>query len=327
MKLSSDYPLVSVIILCYNQAEIVGRAISSLLNQTYPNVQLVIVDDGSTDASKKIIEEWQARYPKKIKTFFQPSNVGHPANMNTGYRLCDGELVTFCDGDDWYFPEKIEREVAFLKQHPEIDVVYSNFDFYSVEGTFIKHWATKETAIPAGDIFLPLFSLAYPFQVHFRYEMTSKKIIEETGLYDESIPIWVDWDFRLRLAARYKFGYCHYIGSAYTQNPQGLTQVIKQEIILANLKLVVEKNRHNLMNYPAKDRNRVVKKINLSIQKMELSIALHKGQSSFWKTLRFLYNYPYQLSDFRFVLASLFGKGVFASLSRVKQKTKKLFFR
>ena len=101
MKLSSETPLVSVIILCYNQATIIGRAIESVIGQTYQNIQLVIVDDCSKDNSRDVINNWAQKYPGKIKIYFQPSNVGHPANMNTGYRLSDGELVTFCDGDDW----------------------------------------------------------------------------------------------------------------------------------------------------------------------------------------------------------------------------------
>ena len=104
MILSSDKPLVSIIILCYNQADIISRAIESVLNQTYQHIQLVIVDDCSGDNSKAVIESWQEKFPGKIKTYFQQTNVRHPANMNTGYRLCDGELITFCDGDDWYFP-------------------------------------------------------------------------------------------------------------------------------------------------------------------------------------------------------------------------------
>lgn len=320
MNLSSDNPLVSVIILCYNQAGLISRAISSVLNQTYPNVQLVLVDDCSTDHSKAVIEEWKRKYPERIKTYFQQVNVGHPANMNTGYRLCEGELITFCDGDDWYFPQKIEQEVNYLKQHPEHDVVYSNFDYYSIDGRFIKHWATDASSIPVGDIFLSLLSLAYPYRSHLRYEMTSKKIIEETGYYDERIPIWVDWDFRLRLAAKYKFGYCHQVGSAYTHNPDGLTNVVKQETILQYLKFVIDKNRHLLNGYPEKEAAHAIRKINLSVKKLELAVNIQKGRPSFRKTVQFLYHYPSQLGDVRFVISSCLGRGVMESISRLKKK-------
>ncbi len=320
MQLSSKKPLVSVIILCYNQAEIIGRAIESVLEQTYQNIQVVIVDDCSKDNSRQVIESWQAKYPGKIKTYFQQVNVGHPANMNTGYRLCDGELITFCDGDDWYFPEKVQREVNYLMNNPDVDVVHSNFDFYTVDGVFLKHWVSNNNKIPAGDIFLSLFSLHYPFKIHLRYELTSKKVIQETGYYDEQIPIWVDWDFRLRLAAKYKFGYCNYVGSAYTDNPEGLTNVLKQEIILKNLQVVIEKNKLHLEKYPVKEAEKAMKAIRLPLKKLTLAINTQKGQTNFFKTLAFLWHYPNQTKELRFVINSMFGKRLMGTLSAIKQK-------
>ena len=320
MQISSDHPLVSVIILCYNQGDIISRAIESVANQTYRNVQLVIVDDCSKDNSRQVITEWKNKYPGKIKTFFQQSNVGHPANMNTGYKLCDGELITFCDGDDWYFPEKVEREVEFLKTHPNVDVVHSNYDYYTIDGKFIKHWTTAEKLIPKGDIFLSLFSLAYPYKAHLRYELTSKKIIEETGYYDENIPIWVDWDFRLRLASKYKFGFCNYIGSAYTSNPDGLTNVLKQEIILKNLQIVIEKNKSVLEKYPRQTSMKVLKAIHLPVEKISLTVDFRKGKPSFFNTLKFLWQYPSEMKDTRFIINSMFGSRIMKFLSGVKHK-------
>ena len=326
MIFSSNSPFVSVIILCYNQAHLIGKAIESVMNQTYKNIQLVIVDDGSKDNSKQVIETWKNRYPEKIKIFFQPHNVGHPASMNTGYRLCDGELITFCDGDDWYFPEKIEREVNYLIEHPEVDVVHSNFSIYSVEGNFIKNWINDEKSIPTGDIFLRLFSLAYPYRHHFRYELTSKNILEQAGFYDPDIPIWVDWDLRLRLASKYKFGYCHYVGSAYTENPEGLTSVIKQETILKNLQHVISKHMHVLKKYPKYSAKKALHSINRSVQKLSLIVNCRKGQHSFLKTLQFLWHYPDELRETRFILYSMFGVKFLQTLSVLKRKVKRIKF-
>ena len=120
-------------------------------------------------------------------------------------------------------------------------MVYSNYDFYTVNGEFVKHWSFEPAEIPQGNIYLDLLSLKYPFGSHLRYELTSSRILQDIGYYDDRIPIWVDWDLRLRLAAKYKFGYCSYVGSAYTFNPEGLTNVLKQETILHYLKFVLEK--------------------------------------------------------------------------------------
>ena len=320
MKVSSDTPVVSIIILCYNQENIIGRAIESVLLQTYKNIQLVIVDDCSKDNSRQVIENWAQKYPEKIKTFFQPSNAGHPANMNTGYKLCDGELITFCDGDDWLFPKSVETQVDFLKNNPDYDLVFTNFSYHDIEGKFIKVWAGQYEKIPSGDIFTDLFSLNYPESVHPHFEMTSKKIIEETGFYDESIPIWVDWDFRLRLAAKYKCGYCSYVGNAYTIHPGGLTSTLKKEVYLSNLIKVIEKNKHGLDRYPSTLRKKVLKKINMPVEKLTLAVNLFNGRNSFFKTLGFLSRYPDQIRDLRFVINSMFGKKLMGTLSAVKQK-------
>ena len=320
MQLSTDRPLVSIIVLCYNQAGIIGRAIQSVLEQTYGNIQLVIVDDCSKDNSKEVIESWYKKYPDKIKYFIQPQNVGHPRNMNTGYRLCDGELITFCDGDDWYFPEKVEREVEFLKKHPDTDVVYSNFDFYTIDGKFIHHWATNEKEIPQGDIFLQLFSLHFPYTAHLRFEMTSKKILEDAGYYDERIPIWVDWDLRLRLASKYKFGYCHYVGSAYAENPVGVTQTNKAETVLKFLEFVIEKNKEHLYHYSPGQIKKSLKAINMHIETAKLTINLRKNKHSFLRTVKYVLEYPHTLRNWRFVMNSMFGTRFMKSLSAFKQK-------
>ena len=322
MKFTSNTPLVSVIILCYNQSDIISRAIESVLNQTYQNIQLVIVDDCSSDKSKQVIEQWQSKFPQKIKTYFQLANVGHPANMNKGYRLCDGELITFCDGDDWYFPQKVEKEVHFLKMNPDVDVVHSNFDFFTIDGHFVKHWTENERQIPTGEIFRELLTLNYPNKAHLRYEMTSKKIIEETGFYDEQIPIWVDWDFRLRLAAKHKFGYCSYTGSAYTENPRGLTNILKQETILKYYQFVVNKNITLLEKHPKSTVKKIKREISLITDKLSLAISVQKNQNTFFKTLSFIWKYPSQLSDVRFVINSLLGKKTVSRLAAVKNRFK-----
>jgi glycosyltransferase involved in cell wall biosynthesis len=320
MKLSSDQPLVSVIVLCYNQADIISRAVESVLNQTYRNLQLVLVDDCSKDNSKEVILDWYKKHPDRIKYFFQPQNAGHPKNMNTGYRLCDGELITFCDGDDWYYPEKVEKEVNFLINHPETDVVHSNYDFYTIDGKFIKHWALKEDEIPQGDIFRQLFALQYPYCSHLRYEMTSRKILEEAGYYDDSIPVWVDWDLRLRLAAKYKFGYVHYVGSAYTENPVGVTMANKQETILKFLERVIEKNKPHLLTYPPGDVSKIMKAINFHVRSLRLAVNFRKGNHSVSETIKYLADYPKQITNWRMIGNSMFGMKFMKSLSAFKQK-------
>jgi len=110
---------VSVIIPAYNQGLYLKEAIQSVLDQTYPNFDLVIVDDGSTDDTAEVVHRFR---DQRIRYIYQ-ENRGLSAARNTGIQHSDGELLTFLDSDDLFFPDKLEVLVAELEQHPEVGFV------------------------------------------------------------------------------------------------------------------------------------------------------------------------------------------------------------
>lgn len=112
-------PLISVVINNYNYAEYISEAINSVLNQTYKNFELIIVDDGSTDNSQSIISNYKEKYPKKIITVFK-ENGGQASALNKGFQFCKGEIVCFLDSDDYWYPNKLERVV---KYYPDADII------------------------------------------------------------------------------------------------------------------------------------------------------------------------------------------------------------
>ncbi|MDJ0593517.1 MAG: glycosyltransferase [Pleurocapsa sp. MO_226.B13] len=107
-------PLVSVIICNYNYGRFISQAIDSVLNQTYKNFELIVVDDGSTDNSRQVIES----YNTQIIALFQ-KNAGQGAAFNTGIAEAKGELICFLDSDDYYREDKLEKVVAEFTEHPE----------------------------------------------------------------------------------------------------------------------------------------------------------------------------------------------------------------
>lgn len=120
-------PLVSVIIPTYKRCDMLPRAIETVLNQTYDNVQVVVVDDNDSDT------EWRYRTSKMMESYTSDSRVlyvCHPRNLNgsiarnTGIKAASGEIITFLDDDDLYKPDKIEKQVRFLLEHPEYRAVY-----------------------------------------------------------------------------------------------------------------------------------------------------------------------------------------------------------
>lgn len=108
-------PLVSILIDNYNYGQYIAAAIESALAQTYQNIEIVIVDDGSTDNSKEIIETYKGR----VRTIFK-KNGGQPSAFNTGFTACQGDIICFLDSDDVYKPNKVEKIVDTYLQYPDI---------------------------------------------------------------------------------------------------------------------------------------------------------------------------------------------------------------
>jgi len=118
-------PLVSVIMPVYNAAEFLVEAIESILNQSYRNFEFLIVDDGSTDDSWKIIKKYQNKFPKLLKTFRLKKNINAAGNgaVNAVLPEAKGEFIARMDADDVAHPQRLEKQVNFLLEHPEIILV------------------------------------------------------------------------------------------------------------------------------------------------------------------------------------------------------------
>jgi glycosyltransferase involved in cell wall biosynthesis len=108
-------PLVSILINNYNYGEFLPVAIESALNQTYDRVEVIVVDDGSTDNSAQILQ----RYGDTIRVIYKP-NGGQASTFNAGFAACQGEVICFLDADDWFVPEKAAQVAAIFQQHPNL---------------------------------------------------------------------------------------------------------------------------------------------------------------------------------------------------------------
>jgi len=105
---ANELPLVSIVMTSYNRGHFLDLAIKSALNQTYPNTEIIIVDDGSHDVlTKRIIEFYAEKYPYKIRVQFQNTNLGVVATKNMGYFMAKGSLVVMFEDDDISVPERI----------------------------------------------------------------------------------------------------------------------------------------------------------------------------------------------------------------------------
>lgn len=191
-------PLVSIIIPVYNKAAFVRETLESALAQTYPNVELVLVDDGSTDGSFEILKEYFAKYPDKIQLIDQ-ENQGVSVATNVGIAAAKGEYIQFLDADDLLSPDKIENQVRLLEGNSPMVVA-------SCEWVNFKHDISQYSKLPYG-VFQD-FETGLDWLLHSwnQQEMmadsswlTSRALVELAGPWDESLRINQDGEFFMRV--------------------------------------------------------------------------------------------------------------------------------
>jgi glycosyltransferase involved in cell wall biosynthesis len=127
---SSERPLVSIVVPVWNGERYLRESLDSILGQTYPRLEVIVVDDASTDSTPEIL----ASYGDRIQVLRQPATKGIYANANDGIELARGELVGVFHADDVYLPHMVEREVAWLGEHPEAGAVFCADVFVDAEG-------------------------------------------------------------------------------------------------------------------------------------------------------------------------------------------------
>lgn len=140
---------VSIIISNYNYARYLPAAVDSALAQTYPDSEIIVVDDGSTDDSRNVITQLQQRAPDKIKAIFQ-ANQGQGAAFNAGFESSSGEIVAFLDADDVWKPNKLQRVVEALST-PDFVGTMHQFDIIDSDGNITNSNPTRGR-IPSGDL-------------------------------------------------------------------------------------------------------------------------------------------------------------------------------
>lgn len=184
---------ISVIIPTFNRAHLVGRAISSVLFQTFENYEILVVDDGSTDSTGKVVEQFGSR----IKYIPLESNRGVSAARNAGIRESSSSYIAFLDSDDYWLPEKLSSQMRFFRHNPEI-LICQTEELWIRRGRRVN--PGKIHRKPSGHIFSPSLKmcLVSPSAV-----MMNRSLLDEAGLFDESLPACEDYDLWLRIASRY----------------------------------------------------------------------------------------------------------------------------
>jgi len=213
--------LVSVIMPVYNGEKFLAEAIDSLLNQTYQNWELVVIDDGSTDNTANITKSYA---DDRIKYRFQ-ENQGQASALNHGLNLSQGDFVTTLDADDWYPPNSLGDRANFLAQNPDFGAVYGDGNYCNEQGENLLKFSKHMPNGINGDVYDML--IVSPFYGTGATVLIRKSILSQYKIsYDESIVWCQDWDFYIRLAAKSLFGYVDSITINYRLHGEGMTVVM-----------------------------------------------------------------------------------------------------
>lgn len=185
-------PLVSVIIPTYNRAWIISEAIDSVLTQDYPNFELIIVDDGSTDETRAVLD----KYRDKVNVIYQ-ENHGVSAARNTGILQSNGEYIAFLDSDDLWEDKKLSCQVDFFVENPDA-LICQTEEIWIRNGKRVNPKVKHKK--PSGMIFEPSLHLCL---VSPSAVMIKKTLLEDIGLFDESLLSCEDYDLWLRISVEH----------------------------------------------------------------------------------------------------------------------------
>ncbi len=196
--------LVSIITPVYNGQDFLDRSIKSVLAQTYENWELFLIDDGSSDNSVQIIENYLE--DNRIKLLRNESNSGIPTTRNKGIENSTGEFIALLDQDDEWLPHKLEKQVSrFLEIDDSFGLIYSNVEVRTDQGILSDQ---KKEIEPEASIQSNLELMLSRNLITSPTAMVKRKALEEVGLFDESIR-WGgdDYDLWIRIAHKFKFDY------------------------------------------------------------------------------------------------------------------------
>lgn len=179
-------PLVSIVTPSYNQGRFLKRTIESVLNQSYPNIQYVVIDGGSTDESIEILRSYRDRF-----YWISELDRGQTNAINKGLARANGEILAYLNSDDILTPRAIERVVHYLEQHPDCDMVYGQADYIDETDRVIGSYKTADYSFNR---------LLEDCMVCQPAAFWRSRIAEKVGPFDEQLNFAMDYDYWLRIA-------------------------------------------------------------------------------------------------------------------------------
>ena len=192
---------VTVIITTHNRSNLLVNSVNSVLNQTYKEFKLLIIDDASTDNTEKIIKTFIDNRIQYIKISMENTRGGNHAR-NLGIKNAEGDFIAFLDDDDEWMPEKLEKQLNVFYKDKKIGIVGTGVIYISNDGKEIAQGIPVQRGDLSKDILIANLS-----NICFSSIMVKKEIIVKAGMFDENMPACQDYDMYIRVCQICEFDY------------------------------------------------------------------------------------------------------------------------
>lgn len=215
VKMSSaenNLPLVSVVTPTFNQAAFLRETIESVLSQDYPSIEYQVIDDGSTDDTAAILSE----YADRVRTE-QQENRGQTPTINKGWERSRGEILTWLNSDDTFLPGAVSTAVAYLKEHPEVGIVFGDTLFTDQDGNPLERSSKLLDFDYVRFVQLCHNPIVQPSA------FIRRSVIEDIGMLDPFYYYFMDWDFWLRAGINHGISYVPELLSTYRLHAESKT--------------------------------------------------------------------------------------------------------
>lgn len=239
-----QHPLVSVVIPAYNYADFLPETLQSIIGQTYAPIETIVVDDGSTDDTRAVVESF-ANHPI---TYLSQPNAGQAAARNYGIRTARGEFVAFCDADDVWLPHKLSTQMKVFFRNPAADIVYCDVFKFSAAGVWPKTLWQEKGIEPRRGGRECLAALCQRNFIPGAMTVVRRSAFERFGYYDESLRVCEEYSLWLHMITRgARIDYAYEPLARYRQHARQITAnigrieagnlcVIKQALALPETK-------------------------------------------------------------------------------------------
>ena len=244
--------LVSVVMPAYNAERFIAEAIESVLSQIYPHWELIVVDDGCTDSTPGIL----TRYTDPRIITIKQENRGEGGARNSALDVARGEYVGFLDADDLYLPTTLADLVAYLSEHADVDVVYSDGYLCDEQGRPLTRFSQHRTDVYTGFILEPLVANASTIMLPC-CTMVRRAAIESRSLrFDATLKYGVDWDLWTQIARFSQFGYLPKLTCKYRIHQTNMTSAArlrqrKDDLVVGRLK-IMDSDWFNQLSIPTR---------------------------------------------------------------------------